>query len=196
MAEKEISPVEISTSIKQAFNFTPGYTARLTAPGRAPETFEVFTDALNQSYIHSRSTGATAYFINNGFSFYFTSFYGSRKSLLYYFYLSAYKIVFTDNQKILVTDTYPLQENGGKAIWWLLDLMAPFRQFMKLNYKSICHTEGRNEVIQSVQTREVFGKSKQTMTASVHISRNAISKIWVELKDTKIEVEWAVESIF
>ncbi|NNU34137.1 hypothetical protein HK413_08230 [Mucilaginibacter sp. S1162] len=93
--------------------------ATVTALNKNPEYFEVFTDAFNQTYIYSKTTGATAYFINNGTAFYFTTFYGDQNSLLYYFYLAAYKVVFTTNADITVTDVYPLQLTTDKPALWL-----------------------------------------------------------------------------
>src|SRR6202000_707860 len=90
-----ITPLKINGYIKKAFTFQPGYTAIISA-GNRHEQFEVFTDALNQSYFYSETTGATAWFVNNGSSFYFTSFYGDRSSLLYLFYVAAYKVIFSD----------------------------------------------------------------------------------------------------
>ena len=195
-AENEICPVGISTSVKQAFNFMPGYTASICAPGKEPEVFEVFTDSLNQSYFYSKNTGATAYFINNGTSFYFTSFYGSRNSLLYGFYLSAYKVIFTDDSGVVTNDNFPLQLKTGKAVLWLQDFLSPFYRFMQLKYKSFCRTEGRESIIHSVQIQEIFGRDRQIMTAAIHVEGNSLSTILLDMEGIKTELTWSIKDTF
>ncbi len=190
----QLSAVEINAAMKQAFKLQPGYMATVTAANRDAEYLEVFTDALNQTYIYSKTTGATAYFINNGTSFYFTSFYGSHNSLLYYFYLAAYKVVFTADPAVTVTDTYPLQLTTDKATLWLQDLLAPFYQFIKLGYQSSAKADGQGVIISSAQHKLVFGKKKQTMTANLHLQRGDINAFTVNLNHTKIEAQWNTEN--
>ena len=191
----DIGPVEISSTLKQAFNFTPGFTFQLSVAGGDSESFEVFTDSLNQTYIYSKATGATAYFINNGTSFYFTSFYGSRSSLLFYFYLAAFKVIFIESPGIITKDSYPLQIKHGMAALWLQDFFAPFWQFISLHYEGFCKTDSRNITLQSKQVQHAFGRDKTTMTASVHIQENAIKSLSVIVNNIKIDMEWGAGNI-
>ncbi len=187
----DISAVEISTSLRQAFNFPPGFTFQLSVAGSETESFEVFTDAFNQTYIYGKTTGATAYFINNGTSFYFTSFYGSHNSVLFYLYLAAYKVVFTEIPGIVTTDSYPLQIKTGKAALWLQDLLAPFEQFIRLRYESFCEVSGRNLTLQSKQIQDAAGKTKMSMSASTHIQGNEIKSLSITIDNSKIDLEWS-----
>jgi len=191
----DISPVEISSALKQAFNFPPGFTFQLSVPGEDTEDFEVFTDALNQTYIYSKTIGTTAYFINNETSFYFTSFYGSRRSLLFYFYLAAFKVIFIESPGIITKDSYPLQIKHGLAALWLQDFFAPFWQFINLNYEGFCKSDGRNIILQSKQVQHVFGKDKTTMTATVYIQENAIQGLNLIVNNIKIDIEWTAGTI-
>jgi urea transporter len=183
--------IPVSKPLKQAFNFQPGYTTILTAPGHPAEEIEVLTDAWNQSYISSSSTGVNAYFINNGNSFYFTSFYGSEKSLLFYFYLAAYKVVFTVDPELVATDTFPLQVIVNKAMLWLLDFVAPFKQPVKLSYRSNCGTRGQEIILHSSQFKERGGTTQQTMDAAIKINNGAIQSFLINLNGNQTEIQWA-----
>jgi len=192
----ELSAVEINTTIKQAFKLQPGYMATVITPNRDAEYFEVFTDAFNQTYIYSKTTGATAYFINNGTAFYFTSFYGDQNSLLYFFYLAAYKVIFTTDAAISVTDTYPLQLLTDKAALWLQDLLAPFGQFIKLSYTNLSVINTHGITITAAQRKHVFGKHKQIMEAVIELDRGNINAFTVNINNTKVEAQWITENTY
>ncbi|MGZ3755091.1 MAG: urea transporter [Mucilaginibacter sp.] len=192
----KLSPVEINAALKKAFKLQPGYTATITTQGHGTEHLEVFTDTLNQTYIYSQTTGASAYFINNGTSFYFTGFYGSQTSLLYYFYLTAYKVIFTTGDAIPVTDLYPVQLLADKLTLWLHDLLAPFRQFIKLRFRSYCTINGNGISINSLQYKEGFGKSKQTMAATLQVEGSSIKGFTININNTKVDATWTAGSIY
>jgi len=191
-----LSRVPINRAIKQAFDLQPGYAAVLSTPNNQKEELEVFTDAWNQSYILSKTTGAVAYFINNGTAFYFTSFYGSEKSLLFYFYLAAYKIVFTADPDLSVTDIYPLQVSFNKPALWLHDVVAPFRQFMRLGYQNKCTICGQDVMFNITQTKTVMNRDIETMYALLRISNNAIEAFTILLNGTQTDIQWTAESSY
>jgi urea transporter len=101
------------------------------------EKWETYTDAYNQKYMHCTETNSTAYYVVDGFMFYFTAFYGCKKSLLYYFYLSAYKLFLSNNSEIIIDDTLPLS-NGNKSKYLIVfhDFIAPFYNFIKIKFQS------------------------------------------------------------
>jgi urea transporter/murein DD-endopeptidase MepM/ murein hydrolase activator NlpD len=152
----KLHPIDLNAQLKQAFTWQPGYTAKITGDNGLAETVEVFTDAYNQLNIASAETGATLYFVNNGTAFYFTGFYGDDKSLLYYFYLAAYKVVFTIDEGIIATDHYPLQLKSLQAGIWLHDLVAPFYRFIKRTYQSNCTYQQQQLVINSKAYKQVM----------------------------------------
>ncbi len=91
-----ISSVSFDSFLYNAFNLMPDDSIEMSYSlnGNIEKNvcWETYTDAYNQKYIHCAETNSTAYYVNDGFMFYFTAFYGNKKSLLYFFYLSAYKI--------------------------------------------------------------------------------------------------------
>jgi urea transporter/murein DD-endopeptidase MepM/ murein hydrolase activator NlpD len=125
--------------LKESFNFQPGMIVRFRYKrGNGPEntvSWEVFTDSYNNKYFYCRESQSTAYFVNDGTMFYFTSFYGDRGSLLYFFYLAAYKVLLGYYEHIELTDLLPLHIiRKNKISLWLHDIVAPFYQFLKAHY--------------------------------------------------------------
>jgi urea transporter/murein DD-endopeptidase MepM/ murein hydrolase activator NlpD len=131
-----ISNVALNETLSKGFEFLPGYRVDVSAKGFIDTTWEVFTDAYNYNYFFCHLTKSVAYFnrINN--LFYFTSFHGDRNSLLYYFYVSCYKICLTTEVPVVTKDTFPLQLSKNNPGKWLQDLVSPFYIFRKLYYTS------------------------------------------------------------
>jgi len=183
-----VSPVIVNSNLKKAFDLQPGYVARVVTSKGNEDTFEVHTDAFKQTYLYSKNTGAIAYFINNGTSLYFTGFYGDDGSLLYYFYLAAYKILFKDDSN--TEDAYPLPSTGFNAGKWLQDLAAPFYQYTKFNYQSSNIQSGINTTISSTQRKQLFGTEKLIMQATITVEPGSIQGFTVNYKGNKVQAKW------
>jgi hypothetical protein len=65
----------------------------------------------------------------------FTNFFGSKKSLLYYFYLANYKIVLGFYLGLTIEEEYPVATIKLKILNVLQDFIAPFYRFVKASYK-------------------------------------------------------------
>jgi hypothetical protein len=135
-----IAPVSTDAFIFNAFNLLPDSILKMqyaiNNSEQKTELWETYTDAYNQKYIHCTETNSTAYYVNDGLMFYFTAFYGNKKSLLYYFYLSAYKI-YLGNNDVEINDAFPLNVfKTSLLVSWLHDFAAPFYNFIALKYKS------------------------------------------------------------
>ena len=134
-----ISNVSTDIHIKAAFDFQPGsilkfrYTNKKTT-GKII-SWEVFTDTYNNKYLYCSETQSTAFFVNDGTMFYFTSFYGDQKSLLYYFYLTSYKVLLGFYENIELSDLFPLHIiRKNRISLWIHDFIAPFYQFINVHY--------------------------------------------------------------
>lgn len=191
-----ISSITINTSIKEAFSFRHGSIIKLKTSTGETVIFEIQTDASNQTYFYCKATDSYAYFINNGTAFYFTGFYGDQQSLLYLFYLAAYKVVFTDKIENKVTDVYPLQLSSAKPISWMQDILAPFYQFIKLDYQSNNRIENANIQIDTQQIKTIFRKKKQTLNATITLERNRIQSFEINFNGRKTAAKWIAENIF
>ncbi|MDN5285222.1 MAG: hypothetical protein JWR38_1496 [Mucilaginibacter sp.] len=189
-----LSNPEINQSVKKAFNLEPGYTAQLISENGRVENWEVFKDALGQLYLYSKNTGAVAYFINNGTLFYFTSYYGDKRSLLYYFYLAAYKVIFSDAESIVANDQLPLQLTGRKPLLWLQDLVAPFYRFIHINYQSNCQLQKNSLIIEAKQYQEIAGKKTQIIEATVNVDQDSLQAFSITINGENIKARWGTEN--
>lgn len=139
MEGDRISNVMTTNLLKQAFELQPGVIIRfryvIDGETENISAWEVFTDFYNNRYLYCNDTRSTAYFVNDGTMFYFTSFYGDRHSLLYYFYLSAYKVLLGYYENLEITDNFPLHIVAGNRVsLWFHDFVAPFYSYIKAIY--------------------------------------------------------------
>lgn len=130
---QEIMNPEQESLLYQTFRFLPGsiYTV---SDGEHSETWEVLTDAYNYTYIYCRDTGNTAYFTGHEYLFTFTSYRGSRNSLLYTFYISLYRVIHSYTPDIPATDSYPLSVIQKPLLIWAQDVIAPFIRLISAEY--------------------------------------------------------------
>ena len=132
-----ISPVELTPSLKNAFNFIPGRIFQITGSlNEKPidESWEVLTDPFNNSYIYSHTNGASAWFIENDYHLYFTHFKGDKKSVLYNFYLSFYTVFFGYYHDLIIEDEIPQNLSFSGLKLWIQDFLAPFHLFLKTKF--------------------------------------------------------------
>ncbi|WP_244139498.1 urea transporter [Mucilaginibacter ginkgonis] len=172
-----------NASIKKAFDFQPGYVAKMKSAERT-ETIESVTNGLYQNYLYSRETGAAAYFINNGNRFYFTSFNGDKGSLLYQFYLTAFNVWFREQTSM--TDHFPLVDMDNTPAMWLQDIVAPFFIFNEITHHSQAESRAGELVIHS----ERIKNGSTIADGSILINGQRISSFTSKNSNNKIHVEW------
>ncbi|RPH33901.1 MAG: peptidase M23 [Bacteroidales bacterium] len=131
--DQSVRSVEPNLLLKSAFNLIPGI--KMNWSVKSPQSFdtiswEVFTNAYNKSYVYCYATKSIAYFHNDGVFFYFTHFEGDRKSLLYSFYLAAFRIplIYIDGYKL--TDYLPVNQTFNGWRLFLQDFLAPFYLYL------------------------------------------------------------------
>lgn len=181
-----------NTQLQQAFNFQPGFILKVNAQGFGEEEWEVVVSAYNETYFHCRQYNAYAYFINNGTMFYFTNYFGSRKSLLYLFYQAAYKVLLSTEKRITIADTFPQNIFGKHPLKWIQDLLSPFGIFLKMQYSSYVKQDddtlgGGSILLESRADQQMAGTLKEKMQARVEISNGRIHSFRVELNNKTIE---------
>ena len=188
-----ISNNEPNKLLQTAFSFQPGYRIKFRE-NEVEETWEVYTDAYNLTYITCIENNAVTYFISNENEFYFTSFYGTKKALLYQFYLSAFKVVFSYMPAMMVKDVLPLNVINAPIVKWVQDFVAPFYQFLKpkfeLRYVAIDDVHFTTQIeLESTVHISNFGISKLKQQAYIFISDNRISKIEISCNDVTRTIE-------
>lgn len=175
-----VSDILPNRLLKTAFDFQPNTVLHFQITNEkgleSTESWEAFTDAYNYKYLYCKEKEAVAYYYADKGMFYFTAFYGSRKSLLYAFYLSAYKIYLAENDTVC-SDEIPLNllANNGLARW-INDLIAPFFQLAKVEYSSRRTQKGSetasNEITLQSSVKLQFGHTTRKISECQLTLRN------------------------
>ncbi len=133
-----VANIEVNELLQKAFQFVPGQKIRFQTSGtplaRGTE-WEVRTNVYNQSYLYCTETGSKAWFWTEDNVFYFTGFEGNKRSLLYYFFLAAYRIYKGFYREITVRDSYPLHLVYPRTRLVFQDLIAPFWIYLQATYE-------------------------------------------------------------
>ena len=132
-----ISNVQVNELLTSSFSFLPGQ--KMSFQKENTQTviqWEVFTDSYNKTYIYCKESNSYAYFINDGVMLYFIDFEGDHKSLLFNFYLAAYRQLLGYYENVKIKDNVPLFHFNSKWIQFFQDFVAPFYLFTKANYTS------------------------------------------------------------
>jgi murein DD-endopeptidase MepM/ murein hydrolase activator NlpD len=133
-----VSNISRNNSLEKAFHFIPGqkfnYQVKANAGKDYDVCWEVMADALNNTYLFDRESGSKAWFRNDGDIHYFSHFEGDHSSLLFRFFLGAYKIMMGYYKNLLVSDIYPVNTFNNRMIAVLQDFVAPFWLFTRSEY--------------------------------------------------------------
>ncbi|MBC8486463.1 MAG: urea transporter [Bacteroidetes bacterium] len=199
LKDEVISNIEKNKTLYKAFHFIPGQkiTFKVTKSGKEEKTtWEVQTDIYNNSCIYCEKTKSKAWFKNDGSIHYFTHFEGDKKSLLFYFYLGAYKVIFGFYKGLTISDQLPINTLNNKYLIFLQDFIAPFYRFIKseytLEYARIKDnmTESQILLISGVQVKRNKKVTKE-LNFEFAIESNRIQKFVVVAGNKTIEAEKA-----
>jgi urea transporter len=192
----KISGVSTHGLIASAFDFQPNTSLSISYTDeqnkKKSEVWQIGTDAYNYKYIYCVSTNSTAYFINDGVMFYFTSFYGNKKSALFLFYQSAYKIFLGADENVIINDLFPLNLFELNNITrWAHDFIAPFFSFIQINYQSrvISSQNALDQgeiIIGSFFQTQIFGKRQPASESTLTINQNGLSSFEFHSKKTNL----------
>ena len=144
-------------------------------------TWEIITDIFNYSYVECLSTGSKAYFANDGKVFYFYDLNGDKNSLLYHFFLVAYKIPLGFYEGMKVKDTLPVDVLFNKLTLIPQDFVAPFFMFLgsqyEINYEKVNDTINASEItLNSHVNKTVFRKKLNGNSYSLKLSKRGIDE--------------------
>jgi len=189
----KVSNIQTNASLSKAFHFQPGqtfeYSIEVNGEPARMEKWEVLTDIYNLTYIHCMQSNSKAYFRSNDNQFYFTWFEGNRKSLLFYFYLSSYRIAKGYYRNLIISDILPLKVFGNSLLKVFQDFTAPFFIFIHSNYRMHYHAmadeiEQRQIRIQSEIRNYYFGTSKLFAKFILDIDTDQVNRIEVNQNKT------------
>ncbi len=192
-----ISNVETTKLLKNAFAFIAGEEFNFAVKTGDKETknhWEIFTDSYNQSYIYCHTTRSTAYFVNDGMLFYFTDFYGDRTSLLYYFYLGAYKVLLGYYADIELKDRFPIEGFYYGVSKIIQDFIAPFYSYFSTNFymkfSSIDNASQPGKIEITTGASAALGKHiVRTINYNIICSKNRLQSIIIRDGNQMITAE-------
>lgn len=194
-----ITDLHIHTLLKNSFGIQPNKVLKFSYTDNQgierQAQWEAFTDAYNYSYLYCSATESSAYYVNDGTMFYFTTFYGDKNSLLYYFYLTAFKVLLGYYEEIEISDELPLNTIFNKnGMIWLHDFIAPFTRrvvaryyFKPVGADDVHHPQ--SITLASKIELSVFGKTRQESSGSITLKNNRIESFSYENKKIKIEAK-------
>jgi urea transporter/murein DD-endopeptidase MepM/ murein hydrolase activator NlpD len=190
-----VSNIEINSLMKKAFHLIPGdkISFDVEKKGKVKRVeWEVYTNIYNYSYIYCRTSNSVAYFVDDGKTFYFYNFVGSKRSLLYYFFIAAYKVPLGFYKDVAIKDTFALHFVYSKPGLFLQDFIAPFFVFLKSNYE--LKYDMIDEVINpsyltlnSSAEKLFLGKITGKKSFSIEINKEGIETIKIFLKKKTIK---------
>ncbi len=196
-----ISDIKINKVLNKAFKLIPGMVFKVTSTEEKlkDSEWEIHTDAYNQTYIFCTVSKAFAYFVNDGTILYFTSFEGEKDSLLYYFYLSTFKIFIGDYGSVTIHDTYPIHILFEGINKYLQDFIAPYYQYCKANYQSKLeeiNTDENTFKINASLTKKIAKKLIETIDFQIIGNSKSIQKIVVNSDKSSFEININLEKNF
>ena len=194
-----ISDLQTHTLLKNSFGIQPNRVLKFSYTDQngteRTAQWEAFTDAYNYNYLYCSETESSAYYVNDGSMFYFTTFYGDKNSLLYYFYLTAFKVLLGYYEHIEISDELPLNTIFNKnGMIWLHDFIAPFTNRVHAYYaikpiKTDDVHHPKSMTLASKIELSVFGKTRHESTSTITMKDNRIAQFTYENKKIKIEAK-------
>lgn len=160
----KISNIQSTPLLSKAFDLLPRQKLKFrTEDGLESISWEVLTNAYNQSYIYCEKTQSYAYFVNDKTMFYFIDFIGDTQSPLFYFYLANYRVLQSYLPHITIHDDVPLVHFSSPLIRFFQDFIAPFTLLANVKFSS-----------RSVSTDTQINPSYIEITSRINI--NLLSK--------------------
>ncbi len=173
-----VKNIEVNQTLYWAFHLLPGKILKFAVTDvekNWEESWEVKTDFYNNSYLECANTKSIAYFINDGSLFYFTQFKGDKKSLLYLFFLAAFRVMLSVQKELTLTDEIPLHLYTSSSARMLHDFIAPVSPFMRAQYLLKYAETGNN-----IGEESIVLKSETTLKRSQLYSKKIEFNIEIE----------------
>ena len=188
-----VSNVETNDILKEAMHFIPGQKIEFVVEddklNKSNVCWEVKIDVYNNTYIQCLETNSFAYFYNDGELHYFRDFIGDKESLLYYFFLAFFKMPLIYFSKLKTKDNIPVNKVFEKKILFFQDFIAPFKMFLKSEYKmqyiSIDDELSPSSIEMKSEIKNFIFKNKSSnYEFFIEMKKTGVGKIRVE-KDGK-----------
>jgi len=192
--DQKVSNIEVNDLIHNAFNFIPGYKLAFQVNNNKDEfteTWEVQTDPYNNTYIVCQQDHSKAWFTNDGNLLYFKHYEGRKNTLLYFFFISAFKIQQGFYSNLVLHDKFPLNLIYKQPLLSLQDFVAPFWKFLQSEY-AITYDFIDNEispskiVLISEARNKIFGQCIAESFSTIELDNNGLKQFSVKGKGLSI----------
>lgn len=192
-----VSNISKNSSLEKAFHFIPGqkFSFNVSQPGGNdyPLDWEVQVDAINSMFIFCEKSNSRAYFRNDGDIHYFTHFEGNRSSVLFKFFLGAYKVMMGYYSNLLVKDQFPVNTFNNLIVQTAQDFLAPFWIFSRSEYTlrylgmddALMQTNIR---LQSVVSAKVGRRSVRRMECDLFAGPHGLERFVIRENEKTINV--------
>jgi murein DD-endopeptidase MepM/ murein hydrolase activator NlpD len=197
--EMRVSNITTVESLDRAFSFVPGRVLKFRVDNFMGNTglveeWEIRSDIYGNTFFYCLRTGAKAYFNQEEGIHYFTFFEGNKKSLLYYFYLAAFKVIFGNYKDLRIHDTLPLNVMPSGWIGWLQDIIAPFykliRPVYQMGYTSFDNDFEDTRIVLGSTVKLYFRKTlRREMDFEIRIEENSIQELSIKIEQQVIEAK-------
>jgi urea transporter len=191
--DDKISNLEINSLISKSFDLTPGKKLLFKTDDKRKRRkeieWEVVTDIYNYSYIWCKKSNSFAYFRKNGSIFYFYHFKGSKRSLLYYFFLALYKVPLGCTSNLHANDSIAADLFMNKIVLFFQDFIAPFKIFNRSDFTLQFNDEdvNHNEIkFTTGVVNRIFGIKIKEYNFQITINSSGINRFCVNTGNKKL----------
>lgn len=200
--EKDVvESIRINQLLKKTFHLIPGKIFQIEHHYRNTTQvleWEVFTNYFNQSYIYCRESKSSAFFSTDNGVFYFLSFYGNKRSMLYHFSLALNKVLLGQHPEVEIIDVIPLNRARTNVFMPVHDVIAPFYRFFKLRYsmqfgKTDHHVLSDEITIESKTSFCFLGKSINATNYQLKINENGFEALSFSIRKKTHLLKWISE---
>lgn len=155
--------------------------------------FEVKSDAIGTTYIQCLKTNSKAFFSVEANVLQFHNYLGNRRSLLYYLYLSCYKVYLGYYQDLTIAAEIPPNQVFKSSRLFLQDFIAPFYIYLRSDYqlKYQNKKEGINSEKIELTSTIVCGDSnkKEHLSCEIRIESGASLNMIINRNGKLIEIK-------
>jgi hypothetical protein len=190
--DEVVSNAQVNELLLKAYKFLPGERLEFDVDvlKDKKQEWEVNIDLYGNSYLECLNTHSKAWFTDLGNVFYFTHFEGKKQTLLYYFYLSSFKVIKSFYPGLVLQDTYPLDHHPRRFLLFFQDFIIPFFRFLTATYKLeyIRYTDQSTKEIQ-LQSKAIFSRDAEGGTSinfGLRITDSGIQEFTIREKGRKI----------
>ena len=182
-----VSNIDTNELLANAFSFVPGKRLCWKHENGAKTSLVywiVDTTVYNIPFIFEENSGSKAYFRKGDGIFMFTHFEGDKNSVLYQFYLAAYKLQFGFYKGLTIQDRIPPDLIFNKLSMFFQDFIAAFTTFLAANYQ-ITYNSIDSEISTSVIKltsqiqKKIFKRVEKKSVFEIHVNTSGINKIIV-----------------